>query len=89
MSRKQKGLSQFKLATELGMAITFINDIENCKKWVSPETLARLASFFSVPVAEFFTAMEAQTDINPRLFAQTLTEDLHRVIDDTCRTFNV
>ena len=37
------------------MAFTFINDIENCKKWVSPETLARFATFFGVPVSAFFS----------------------------------
>ncbi|MBE6347548.1 MAG: helix-turn-helix transcriptional regulator [Spirochaetaceae bacterium] len=43
--RKLKGLSQLKLANELQMAFTFINDIENCKKWVSPETLAKFSPF--------------------------------------------
>ena len=46
--RKLKGLSQLKLANELQMAFTFINDIENCKKWVSPETLAKFSTFFEV-----------------------------------------
>ena len=52
--RKQKGLSQLKLSNEMQMAFTFINDIENCKKWVSPETIARFATFFGVPISTFF-----------------------------------
>jgi len=52
--RKQKGLSQLKLSNEMQMAFTFINDIENCKKWVSPETIARFATFFDVPISTFF-----------------------------------
>ena len=56
--RKQKGLSQLKLSNEMQMAFTFINDIENCKKWVSPETLARFATFFNVPVSTFFSTNE-------------------------------
>ena len=52
--RKQKGLSQLKLSNEMQIAFTFINDIENCKKWVSPETIARFATFFGVPVSAFF-----------------------------------
>ena len=52
--RKQKGLSQLKLSNEMQIAFTFINDIENCKKWVSPETIARFATFFGFPDSALF-----------------------------------
>ena len=87
--RKQRGLSQLKLANELGMAITFINDIENCKKWVSPETLAKLAGFFGVPVAELFSTPAAPRPLDSQLFAQALTSELHRAICAVEQRFNV
>ena len=52
--RKQKGLSQLKLSNEMQIAFTFINDIENCKKWVSPETIARFATFLEFLFLLFF-----------------------------------
>ena len=87
--RKQRGLSQLKFANELGMAMTFINDIENCKKWVSPETLAKFATFFGVPVSEFIASLESKSDLNPHLFAQALTNELHKAIENVGKRFNV
>lgn len=87
--RKQRNLSQLKLANELGMAMTFINDIENCKKWVSPETLARFVSFFGVPVSEFFVVRESTANVNPVGFVQVLTCEIQKTIEDVKSRFNV
>ena len=80
--RKQKGLSQLKLSNEMQMAFTFINDIENCKKWVSPETIARFATFFEVPVSTFFTAEEAQdgSHFNTDFFVKTISDEVRKTI---------
>ncbi len=87
--RKQRGLSQLKFANELGMALTFINDIENCKKWVSPETLAKFATFFNVPVAEFFSCPTDAPTLDSGLFVQALTCELHKAIENVGKRFNV
>ena len=34
--RKQKKISQIELSEKVDLAFTFISDIENGKKWVSP-----------------------------------------------------
>lgn len=79
--RKQRGLSQLKLANELQMAMTFINDIENCKKWVSPETLARFANFYNISVAELFqTESEQQLSINAALLFETLSAEFNQTL---------
>ncbi len=80
--RKQKGLSQLKLSNEMQMAFTFINDIENCKKWVSPETIARFATFFEVPVSTFFTAEETQggSHFNTDFFVKTISDEVRKTI---------
>ena len=45
--RKQKKISQIELSEKVDLAFTFISDIENGKKWVSPETIEKLSKFFA------------------------------------------
>lgn len=86
--RKQKGLSQFKLANEIQMAFTFINGIENCKKWVSPETLTRFATFFEVPVSAFFAAEnENQENVISDVFVSTICDEAVKTIKNVEERF--
>ena len=86
--RKRKGLSQLKLANEIQMAFTFINDIENCKKWISPETLARFATFFGVPVSAFFsTETEKSGNKIPDMFLNTICDEVVKTIKDVEERF--
>ncbi|WP_022933006.1 helix-turn-helix domain-containing protein [Treponema bryantii] len=88
--RKQKGLSQLKLSNELQMAFTFINDIENCKKWVSPETIARFATFFDVPISTFFQLdLEEKNSKNEKIdfFVKTIAEEISKTIEDVGERF--
>lgn len=79
--RKQKGLSQLKLANEIQMAFTFINDIENCKKWVSPETISRFATFFDVPVSTFFSTENEKSEIkNTDFIIKTISDEVIKKI---------
>lgn len=82
--RKQKNLSQLKLANEMKMAFTFINDIENCKKWVSSETIARFATFFEVPISEFFASEDEScntgSSFNTDFFIKTISEEVSKTI---------
>jgi transcriptional regulator with XRE-family HTH domain len=50
----QKKLSQIALANKAGLAPNFVNDIENNRKWISPETLAKLANTLDVEPHQFF-----------------------------------
>ncbi|MBE6345145.1 MAG: helix-turn-helix transcriptional regulator [Spirochaetaceae bacterium] len=88
--RKQKGFSQLKLSNELQMAFTFINDIENCRKWVSPETLAKFATFFEVPVSYFFSEEEGQkstSTITNEIFVKTISEEVTKTIQNVSNRF--
>ena len=88
--RKQKGLSQLKLSNELQMAFTFINDIENCKKWVSPETIARFSTFFDVPISTFFQLdSEESNSENEKInfIIKTLSEEIANTIKDVEERF--
>ena len=97
--RKQRGLSQLKLANELNMAMTFISDIENCKKWVSPTTLALFASFFGVSVCELFSPDESRSQQDEpgsmtvqnslRTFSAILQKEVQNTITDVCGRFGI
>jgi transcriptional regulator with XRE-family HTH domain len=52
--RTQQNLSQLALAVEANLTHNFINDIENGKKWVSPDTIAKLATVLKVEPHQFF-----------------------------------
>ncbi|GHV62401.1 hypothetical protein AGMMS49587_09150 [Spirochaetia bacterium] len=52
--REQQHLSQMDLSGLTGITFNFINSIENCKKWVSPKTIAILASALNVKPHQFF-----------------------------------
>ncbi|MDR2553608.1 MAG: helix-turn-helix domain-containing protein [Treponema sp.] len=52
--RNRKHLSQFALSNKAGLAHNFVNDIENRKKWVSPETIGKLAAVLEVEPYQLF-----------------------------------
>ena len=52
--RSRKNLSQFALSNKAGLAHNFVNDIENRKKWVSPETIAKIAVVLDVEPYQLF-----------------------------------
>ncbi|MDR2096840.1 MAG: helix-turn-helix domain-containing protein [Treponema sp.] len=52
--RALQNVSQINLAAQTGLTHNFIADIENCKKWVSPMTLEKLAIALKVEPYQFF-----------------------------------
>ena len=52
--RNRVGLSQLHLALELEISTTFLSDIETGKKWVSAQTLSRIAEALKIEVYELF-----------------------------------
>jgi transcriptional regulator with XRE-family HTH domain len=59
--RKQNNLSQLELAEKADLSLTFINNIENGKKWVSPETLSILCAVLNAYPFEFFVTTTCRT----------------------------
>ena len=74
--RKLKGISQQQLAEMVEMAFTFISDVENGKKWVSPESIAKFTAALSAEPYQFFLpqGFVATSDRNVEAFAQELSE---------------
>ena len=53
--RKRKGLSQAKLAEKMKISTNYLSDIETCRGWVSPLSLAKLAGALEIEVFELFS----------------------------------
>ena len=77
--RDRKNLSQFALSNKAGLAHNFVNDIENRKKWVSPETIAKLAHVLDVEPYQLFIT-------NPLDNKQT--KRIHLYLDELNDHFN-
>jgi transcriptional regulator with XRE-family HTH domain len=68
--RGRLGVSQLDLALELDISTTFLSDIETCKKWVSPKTLALIAKVLKVEIYELFKPNEE--NLSPILSAEVV-----------------
>ena len=65
----------------LQMDFTFISDIENGKKWVSPETIEKLSKFLDVEVYQFFLPEDYvfQEDKSIESFANEINESIRKI----------
>ena len=61
--------SQLTLAAEAGLTHNFINDIENGKKWVSAETIAKLAIALKAEPYQFFISDSKWNDQGAEIFS--------------------
>lgn len=79
--RKERKLSQMDLANQLDMHFTFISDIENGKKWVSPETIAKISTLLNVEPYQFLKPRNFKANQNPTLeaFAKDLDNAFHSI----------
>jgi transcriptional regulator with XRE-family HTH domain len=73
--RKLKNVSQIVLSSMTGLTHNFINDIENCNKWVSAKTIAKLASALDVEPYQFFLS-EALPDDARLIYLKAFQDSL-------------
>lgn len=59
--RKEKNLSQQKLADEADIERTFLTHIENGRKNISVGTIQKITNALGVSIQEFFTSKEFTT----------------------------
>ena len=86
--RNRIGLSQLHLALELGISTTFLSDIETGKKWVSAQTLSRIAKTLKIEVYELFKPEKNIRDNVSAAIAQYLDdvdETLIKSIEEAVR----
>ena len=72
--RTQANFSQVNLASEADLTHNFINDIENGKKWVSPETIGKLATALKVEPFQFFVSDSRWNNQGAEMFSVYLND---------------
>jgi transcriptional regulator with XRE-family HTH domain len=72
--RAVANISQLTLATEAGLTHNFINDIENGKKWVSAETIAKLAAALRAEPYQFFLSESKWNNQGAEIFSLYLDD---------------
>jgi transcriptional regulator with XRE-family HTH domain len=72
--RNIANLSQVNLAVEAGLTHNFINDIESGKKWVSAETIEKLAIALKAEPYQFFISDSKWNDRGAEIFALYLND---------------
>ncbi|MDR0447038.1 MAG: helix-turn-helix domain-containing protein [Treponema sp.] len=82
--RGRKNLSQFALSNKSGLAHNFVNDIENRKKWVSPETIAKLAAVLDVEPYQLFMGSPLDDKQTKRIhtYLDEISERFSEVVGD-------
>lgn len=73
--RGRQKISQITLAARAELTHNFINEIENGRKWVSPETLSKLAAALDAEPYHFFLTAAQPQDMSLEVFTGYL-EDL-------------
>ncbi len=84
--RDKQDISQLALANLTGLTHTFINDIENCKKWISPDTIARLCGALKANPFEFFLPDKDLEESDNRVLS-TYVDDLSSIIIKSVNDF--
>ncbi|MDR2053306.1 MAG: helix-turn-helix domain-containing protein [Treponema sp.] len=72
--RNNKKISQLTLANMADLTHNFINEIENGRKWVSSDTIARLAAILEAEPFQFFIPDRAMGNINTEIFQEYINE---------------
>jgi transcriptional regulator with XRE-family HTH domain len=67
-------MSQLALAENAGLTHNFINDIENGKKWVSAETIGKLASALKAEPYQFFISESKWNNQGAEIFSLYLDD---------------
>jgi transcriptional regulator with XRE-family HTH domain len=78
--RGRKKISQLVLADHAGLTHNFINEIENGRKWISPESFAKLVRALEAEPHEFFMTVSIKEHLE--------TEIVTDYLNDLSDTFN-
>jgi transcriptional regulator with XRE-family HTH domain len=81
--RKKIGLSQLMLSERLDVSPNFLGSVETGKKWVSPNTLVKLANALNIEVYQLFKPLE--TDDEPAALPD-VTAVIEKYIDEISAT---
>ena len=83
--RREAGLAQVALAQKAGLTHNFINDLENCKKGFSLETLSKLAEALDAEPMDFFININQWENIDKQKYVSILNsinKNVNKIFDD-------
>jgi len=80
--RNYRKLSQAEMAEKLDISIPFLSDVENGRKWISPNTLVKFASALDIEPYELFKPENALT---PEI-ATTLSNWSNDIVEAVAQT---
>jgi transcriptional regulator with XRE-family HTH domain len=81
--RKNLGYSQEKLAEKAGLSAQTLNDIEGCRRWVSPVTITKLAKALHIDEYQLLVPEDGETVEPPRRSSLTSLISLQNNIINT------
>jgi len=85
--RELAKISQMDLAVASGLAHNFINDIENEKKFVSDETIAKLAKALGVEPYKFFLPLAKLSAHGDEIIAEDFSESIGVIVKEYCSNY--
>ena len=86
--RSVANMSQLALAETAGLTHNFINDIENGKKWVSAETIGKLAFALKAEPYQFFISESKWSNQGEEIFSLYL-DDFNNSIAKVVKDYRV
>jgi transcriptional regulator with XRE-family HTH domain len=72
--RGRRKISQMVLANQAGLTHNFINEIENGRKWISPESFAKLVKALDAEPQEFFITVSIKEHIDTEVVTDYLND---------------
>jgi transcriptional regulator with XRE-family HTH domain len=85
--RELSKISQMDLAVASGLAHNFINDIENEKKFVSDETIAKLAKALDVEPYKLFLPVSKLNANGEEIIAEDFSESIGVLVKKYCSSY--
>lgn len=86
--RTYRKLSQAEFAEKVDISIPFLSDIENGKKWVSPNTLVKMTEALNIETYELFKP-EAIIPDNAVNIIEKYTADIYSIFGDLLNNIQV
>ena len=86
--RKQKGLTQEKLAEACDVTTPYLGDVETGRRYISLQLVETLSRVFEIEPWRLFLPLSRQEETMNMLLADELRESLSKAIDDTLNRFH-
>lgn len=80
--RKKSGLSQLKLAYQIEMSPSYLNDIENGRQYISMKMLERLAEFFKIPPYKLLLPLDSSLENSVSAECETELRALQKEVNN-------